>query len=91
MLFSTSPMTLYIMTLTYHMLEMRLKARDTPIGWRNIATYMRLTSWNKSKQKENYLKTHVLDRTVILWSFSYFQYFHKLSNVLLNVTQSDSL
>jgi len=34
------------------LLETRLKAsaRDTPIAWRNILTYSRLTSWKESKQ-----------------------------------------
>jgi len=53
-------------------LETKLKdsATDTPIGWRNILRYSRLTSRDKSKQhadqKENYLKTHTSDRTVFL-------------------------
>jgi len=47
-----SPMTLYITILMYYTLKTRLKdlARDTPIGWTNILTYSRLTTWKKSRQ-----------------------------------------
>jgi len=48
-------------------------------------------------EKENYLKTYVSDRTINynLWNIHHWAYtlqdFHKLLNVLLNVTRSDSL
>jgi len=44
--------------------------------------------------KKNYLKTHVPDR-IVIYSVRHWAYalgdFHKLSNVLLNITQSGSL
>jgi len=83
-------MILYIMILMCDTSETRLKdsAGDTPIGWRIIPTYAinlmkRVKTIRRLRRK--LFKTYVPDRAVIYKACA-LQDFHKLSNVLLNVT-----